>query len=623
MNQKTSLNHKASFLPTSRKELDTLGFQNVDIILFTGDAYVDHPSFGPAVIGRVLEHEGYRVAIVPQPNWRDDLRDFTKLGKPKLFFGVSAGNMDSMVNRYTAAKRLRSDDAYTPEGRAGMRPDYTVTVYTRILKKIFPDVPVVIGGIEASLRRLTHYDYWSDTLKPSVLVDSGADFLVYGMGERPMVALAAKMRQRTSLADLRTVPQIAYVCRDSEIPSATEGPGSPAIPAGPESSANHAGPGSPATPTDLGSFSASDSTPASALLRLPSHAQCVAHKPLFATHFQQIEKAANQAQPPVLVEPQDQGRSVVVNPPYPLMTQAQLDAVYDLPFTYQAHFRYKGKRIPALEMIQFSVCLHRGCFGGCSFCTIAAHQGRAIASRSQGSVLREIDRLSQLDGFKGYLTDLGGPSANMYQMQGRDLALCRRCHRTSCLFPNKCKNLNDSHQPLLDLYAAVRNLPYIKKATIGSGIRYDLFLNKEGFLNAEGERYFNTLLEHHVSGRLKVAPEHTEDHVLACMHKPPFALYKTLSAQFEARTRRMGLKLQIVPYFISSHPACTMHDMEQLSRTFAQQHLHVEQVQDFTPTPMTKSSVMFYSGLDPDTLKPVFVERNPAKKQRQKSLFGI
>lgn len=589
MNQKASFNHKASFLPTSRKEMDTLGFQNVDIILFTGDAYVDHPSFGPAVIGRVLEHEGYRVALVPQPNWRDDLRDFTKLGKPKLFFGVSAGNMDSMVNRYTAAKRLRSDDAYTPEGRAGMRPDYTVTVYTRILKKLFPDVPVVIGGIEASLRRLTHYDYWSDTLKPSVLVDSGADFLVYGMGERPMVALAAKMRQHASLAELRTIPQIAYVCRDSEIPAAPTS----ALPDSP------------------------------ALLRLPSHAQCVAHKPLFATHFQQIEKAANQAHPPVLVEPQAQGSCVVVNPPYPLMTQAQLDAVYDLPFTYQAHFRYKGKRIPALEMIQFSVCLHRGCFGGCSFCTIAAHQGRSIASRSKESVLREIDRLSQLEGFKGYLTDLGGPSANMYRMQGRDLALCRQCHRTSCLFPNKCKNLNDSHNPLLELYAAVRNLPYIKKATIGSGIRYDLFLNKEGFLNAEGERYFNTLLEHHVSGRLKVAPEHTEDHVLACMHKPPFALYKTLSAQFEARTRRMGLKLQLIPYFISSHPACTMLDMEQLSRTFAQQHLHVEQVQDFTPTPMTKSSVMFYSGLDPDTLKPVFVERNPAKKQRQKSLFGI
>lgn len=565
------------FLPTSRKELDALGYDNVDVILFSGDAYVDHPSFGPAVIGRVLEHEGYRVAIVPQPNWRDDLRDFTKLGKPRLFFGVTAGNMDSMVNRYTAAKRLRSDDAYTPDGRPDMRPDYTVTVYTTILKRLFPNVPVVLGGIEASLRRLTHYDYWSNSLKPSVLIDSGADYLIYGMGERPIVELAAQLRARTVTPATCSIPQVA-VLQSIDAP-----------------------------------------LPQNALI-LPSHAKCLASKEQFALHFQQLEKAANVPFPQTLVEENGAVR-VVVNPPYPLMTQEQLDAVYELPFTYKAHFRYKNKRIPALDMIQFSVCLHRGCFGGCSFCTIAAHQGRAIAWRSQESVLREVERLSHLENFKGYLTDLGGPSANMYGMRGVRTEVCAKCQRTSCLFPVKCKNLDASHASLSELYRKVRALPYIKKATIGSGIRYDLFLDRDGFLDNQGREYFANLLRYHVSGRLKVAPEHTEDHVLQCMHKPQFALYQTLWREFSKLNEKENLRLQLIPYFISSHPACTLQDMQRLSQKFRQQHLHVEQVQDFTPTPMTKSSVMFWSGINPDTMENVFVERDSRRKNRQKDCF--
>lgn len=580
-------------LPTSRKELDRLGIDRPDIILFSGDAYVDHPSFGTAVIARVLQAQGYAVAVVPQPNWRDDLRDFKKLGAPRLFFGVSGGNMDSMVNHYTAAKRIRSNDAYTADGRADMRPDYAVTVYTRILKQLYPDVPIVIGGIEASLRRLTHYDYWADALKPSVLIDSGADYLVYGMGEEPVVELARKFAEGAAVQEIRSTPQVAYVAE-------TEAAVLPV-----------------AHKTDAaGTF-------ASGVIRLPSHAACQASKITFANHFKIIEEEANAARPPVLIEPMEDGSgsAVVVNPPFPPMTQAQLDAVYDLPFTYGAHPRYKNKRIPALEMIQFSICLHRGCFGGCSFCTIAAHQGRSITWRSKESVLKETKTLAALDAFKGHLTDLGGPTANMYAMEGIDKAICDKCKRTSCIFPTLCKNLNTSHKPLLDVYKAVREHPGIKKVTIGSGIRYDLFLNNKGFLNKEGERYFKELLQYHVSGRLTVAPEHTEDHVLALMHKPPFAMYRFFQQAFYKEIREKGYRWQLVPYFISSHPGCTLTDMKTLSAKFKKDHIRVEQVQDFTPTPMTKSSVMFYTGFVPETGKPVFVERQIQKKALQKESF--
>ncbi len=570
-------------LPTSKKELDRLGYAYVDIILFSGDAYVDHPSFGPAVIGRVLEAQGYRVALVPQPNWMDDLRDFKKLGKPRLFFGVTAGNMDSMVNHYTAAKRLRSNDAYTADGRPGMRPDYAVTVYTRILKKLYPDVPVIIGGIEASLRRLTHYDYWSDSLMPSVLVDSGADYLVYGMGERPIIRLARMMRNKATSGELREIPQIAYIAgTNNEIPVSSR-----------------------------------------QILYLPSHAACLSSKKLFAEHFRIIEKQANTSNSPILAEPLDteDGPVVVVNPPFAVMNTEEIDAIYDLPFTYEAHPRYKGKEIPALEMIRFSVCLHRGCFGGCSFCTIAAHQGKQITSRSRGSVLREVARLTKMEEFKGHLTDLGGPTANMYRMQGINRKICDACSRTSCIYPAICRNLDISHIPLLDIYQSVRNLPEVKKVTIGSGIRYDLFLGEKGFLNEDARRYFKELLEYHVSGRLKVAPEHTRDNVLRYMHKPSFHLYRILADEFRKETKRRGVKMQLVPYFISSHPGCTQHDMNILEREFQKENIWVEQVQDFTPTPLTKSSVMFYTGFVPDDGSKVFVERDLQKKALQKESF--
>ncbi|NLA15062.1 MAG: YgiQ family radical SAM protein [Bacteroidales bacterium] len=578
-----------SMLPTSRKELKHLGIDRLDIILFSGDAYVDHPSFGAAIIGRILQAEGYLVAIVPQPNWRDDLRDFKKLGEPRLFFGVTSGNMDSMVNHYTAAKRLRSNDAYTADSRSDMRPDYAVTVYTHILKKLYPNTPVVLGGIEASLRRLTHYDYWSDTLTPSVLVASGADYLVYGMGERAVVELARKISSGATQEEIRLTPQIAYLAKSvREIP-------------------------------DCGSSNGQ------AWLQLPSHKACKTNKRVFAEHFRVFEEQANAPSPPVLVEPLDkaEGPAVVVNPLFPLMTQAQLDSIYDLPFTYKAHPRYKGKRIPALEMIRFSICLHRGCFGGCSFCTIAAHQGRQITWRSQASVLKETAALSALEEWKGHITDLGGPTANMYAMQGKDLNLCRVCTRTSCLFPRICKNLDTSHKPLLELYKTVRESAGVKKVTIGSGIRYDLFLDAHGFLNKEGEQYFRELLRYHVSGRLKVAPEHTEDHVLNHMHKPSFALYRTLRRAFLKEVKKEGYRWQLIPYFISSHPGCTRQDMYSLAKKFKKDGIWVEQVQDFTPTPMTKSSVMFYTGLVPETGKRVFAEQNLQKKALQKESFFL
>jgi uncharacterized radical SAM protein YgiQ len=568
-------------LPTSVKELQALGWENVDIILFTGDAYVDHPSFGTAVIGRVLEAAGYRVAIVPQPNWQDDLRDFRKLGKPRLFFGVSSGSMDSMVNHYTAGKRLRSDDAYTPEGRAGARPDRAATIYTRILKKLYPDVPVVLGGIEASLRRLSHYDYWEDAWKPSILVESGADFLVYGMGERPNLALAKALREGASLENLRRLPQIAWYA-DSE--------------------------------TCIHGYDTDNS------LTLKSYEDCLASKKACISNFNIIEREANKVEAARLVEPTGKG-FVVVNPPYPLMASADLDAVYDLPFTRLPHPRYKGKRIPAYDMIKHSVCLHRGCFGGCSFCTIAAHQGKQIVSRSQGSVLRELQRHTQHPDFKGVFSDLGGPSANMYGMGGKNKELCDKCLRKSCLSPALCKNLDHNHEPLRALYQAVRALPGVKRAYVGSGIRYDLFLDEKGFLNASGRKYFEDLLRYHVSGRLKVAPEHTEAQVLRYMEKPSFALFDTLKQVFDRQNQAEGLRLQLIPYFISAHPGCQEADMQALARKLRAHRMSVEQVQDFTPTPMTRSSVMFYTGCELQTQKPLFVARSRALKMRQKEYF--
>ena len=562
------------FLPTTVKEVRARGWDELDVILFTGDAYVDHPAFGAAVIGRLLEAEGYRVAIVPQPNWRDDLRDFTKLGTPRLFFGVTAGAMDSMVNHYTANLRLRHDDAYTPGGKAGFRPDRAVTVYTQILKRLFPHVPVVIGGIEASLRRLTHYDYWSDSLHPSILVESGADLLTYGMGERVIQQVARAMRNGFNAKLLRGLRQVVFLADARYV----------------------------------------ERLDPARTIRLHDFEECVADKQAFGENFVVMETQSNLLEPDATLVERTGDRYVVVTPPHTTLTTEELDHSFDLPYERAPHPRYRNKGdIPAWEMIKFSVNIHRGCFGGCSFCTISAHQGKFINSRSEQSILAEVERIVRMPGFKGYLSDIGAPSANMYRMGGRDRTLCARCRRPSCLHPSMCPNLDNDHRPLLALYEKIRAVKGVKKAFIGSGIRYDLF---------DGTPYLDTVLKHHTSGRLKVAPEHTEEGVLRLMRKPPFALFERLNADFRRICRREGLPYQLIPYFISSHPGCTERDMRALSqKVLGRLRFELEQVQDLTPTPMTLSSTMFYTGENPYTHERVYVARTQEEKRRQKSYF--
>ena len=569
------------WLPTSRKEMEMRQWEYVDIVFFTGDAYIDHPSFGAAVLGRVLEAEGYRVAIVPQPNWRDDLRDFRKMGRPRLFFAVTAGAMDSMVNHYTANKRLRSDDAYTPGGRHGMRPDYPTIVYTKILKELYPDVPVVIGGIEASMRRVTHYDYWQDKLLPPILASCPADLLIYGMGERPIVEVARRLAAGGSTDSLCDIPQTATYISDGKAPHPNE--------------------------EDV---------------ILASHEECLRDKRKQASNFKMVEEESNAYRAHYLW--QACGKGVVrINPPYPPMTTEELDAVYDLPYTRMPHPRYKGKTIPAYEMIRHSVCLHRGCFGGCAFCTISAHQGKFISSRSQASILREVKAVSQMPDFKGYISDLGGPSANMYGMHGEREELCHRCRRASCLFPAVCPNLVTDHRPLTELYRKADSLPGIKKTFVGSGVRYDLILHrhKDPAIADSGREYAEELVARHVSGRLKVAPEHTSDEVLRYMRKPSFELFYSFNTLFGKINRREGLPQQLIPYFISSHPGCTEEAMAELAVATKHLHFHLEQVQDFTPTPMTLATEMYYTGIDPYSGERVYTARTAEQKLNQRKYF--
>ena len=588
------------FLPTTRKEMELRGWDEVDVVLFSGDAYVDHPSFGAAVIGRILEADGLRVAIVPQPNWRDDLRDFRKMGRPRLFFGVTAGCMDSMVNKYTAGKRLRSEDAYTPDGRHDLRPEYPSIVYTQILKRLYPDVPVVLGGIEASMRRLTHYDYWQDKVRTSILCDSGADILVYGMGEKPILEIAKKLQQienhgqsvgiapetnfqyPTFNSLLKDIPQTAYLCRKEDIPSGI-------------------------TEEDI---------------VLNSHEQCLRDKRAEAANFRHIEEESNKMHAARLIQ-EVEGKYVVVNAPYPPMTTEELDHSFDLPYTRLPHPRYKGKRIPAYDMIKHSVNIHRGCFGGCAFCTISAHQGKFIVSRSKESILKEVKAIAQLPDFKGYLSDLGGPSANMYRMGGKDRDKCARCKRPSCIHPKVCPNLNTDHRPLLDIYKAVDALPEVKKSFIGSGVRYDLLLHHsdDEAVNRAAKEYTYELIAHHVSGRLKVAPEHTADAVLQVMRKPSFSQFEQFKRMFDRINRDEGLRQQIIPYFISSHPGCTAEDMAELAVLTKRMDFHLEQVQDFTPTPMTVSTEAWHTGFHPYTLQPIFSAKSPRDKQAQRQFF--
>jgi uncharacterized radical SAM protein YgiQ len=566
------------FLPTTKKEMELRGWTEVDIILFSADAYVDHPSFGAAVIGRTLEAAGYRVAIVPQPDWHGDYRDFKKLGRPRLFFGIAPGCMDSMVNKYTANRRLRSEDAYSPDGRHDLRPEYPTIVYSKILRQLYPDVPIILGGIEASLRRLTHYDYWQDRLCPCILCDSNADMITYGMGEKPTLELARRLAEGEPVKSIRDIPQTVYL-------------------------------------TDK-------ITPKSDDIVLHSHEACLKDKRKQAENFRHIEEESNKMHAQRLLQ-QVGKRYVVVNPPYPPMTTEELDASFDLPYTRVPHIKYKDKRIPAYEMIKNSVNIHRGCFGGCAFCTISAHQGKFISCRSKESILREVRQLVKMPHFKGYLSDLGGPSANMYGMEGRNKSICERCKRPSCIHPQICPNLNTSHAKLLEIYRAVDALPEVKKSFIGSGVRYDLLLyrGKDEAANRSTEEYTRELICRHVSGRLKVAPEHTSDDVLRLMRKPSFSQFEQFKRIFDRINRENGMKQQIIPYFISSHPGCHERDMAELAVKTKHLDFQLEQVQDFTPTPMTTATEMFYTGYDPYTLEPVFTAKSPKEKLAQRQYF--
>ena len=584
--------------------MDLRGWEQADVILFSADAYVDHPAFGAAVIGRLLEAEGLRVAIVPQPDWHGDFRDFKKLGRPRLFFGISPGCMDSMVNKYTAARRLRSEDAYSPDGRHDLRPEYPTIVYTDILRKLFPDVPIVLGGIEASLRRVMHYDYWQERFRPSILQDCDADLITYGMGEKPTLELVQRLNEaidcfhpklhydengepcitrevmREVMAEMPN--QIAFICKQEEIP---------------------------------GGIKEDD-------IVLHSYEDCLKQPKLHAENFRHIEEESNKVHAQRLLQATG-GRYVVVNPPYPPLTSEELDRSFDLPYTRLPHPKYKGKRIPAYEMIKFSVTLHRGCFGGCAFCTISAHQGKFIVSRSKESILREVKAIAKMPDFKGYLSDLGGPSANMYKMRGKRQEVCEKCKRPSCIHPAICPNLNGDHRPLLDIYRAVDALPGIKKSFIGSGVRYDMLLHdwKDEALNNAAREYTRELITKHVSGRLKVAPEHTSDAVLNIMRKPSFRLFREFKSIFDATCRRAGLRQQLIPYFISSHPGCTERDMAELAQITKQLDFKLEQVQDFTPTPLTVSTTCWATGYHPYTLEKIFSAKTPEEKRRQNSFF--
>lgn len=568
------------WLPTTLKEVRNRGWEELDVILFSGDAYIDHPSFGAAVIGRIIEAEGLKIAIVPQPNWRDDLRDFKKLGIPRLFFGVTSGSMDSMVNHYTANKRLRSDDAYTPGGKAGFRPDYTTETYSKILKKLYPNTPVMIGGIEASLRRVTHYDYWNDKLLPSILASSEADLLVYGMGEKPLKEILRLLIKGVPFESLKTIPQTVFLNDVHEIPKNKNW-------------------------QDIELF---------------SHEECLKDKEKYARNFRHVEEESNRWQAARLTQ-KFNDKNIIINPPYPPLSEKELDASFDLPYTRLPHPKYNKKgTIPAFEMIKFSVNMHRGCFGGCSFCTISAHQGKFIASRSEKSILKEVRKITEMPGFKSYISDLGGPSANMYKMKGKDLKICERCARPSCIHPNICINLNTDHSSITNIYNKVNNMADIKKAFVGSGVRYDMLYNKMATSKEKESHsnYMETLITNHVSGRLKVAPEHTSDSVLKLMRKPTFKLFHQFKKDFDNINKKSGLNQQIIPYFISSHPGSQIEDMAKLAVETKCLDFKLEQVQDLTPTPMTVSTVIFYAGIHPYTLEKIYTAKTKSEKQDQR-----
>lgn len=554
------------FLPITQDEAAARGWDELDVVFVTGDAYVDHPSFGVPLLARFLESKGFRVGIIAQPDWRS-AEPFRVLGRPRLFFAVAAGAMDSMVAHYTPARKLRHDDAYTPGNRHGARPNRAVIVYTARLKEAFPGVPVVIGGIEASLRRFAHYDFWDDKVRRSILLDAKADLLVYGMGERPLLELAERMREESPLSSLRKIKGTAYVAgRDEFPPEGTE---------------------------------------------IPSFEEIAADRRRYADAFRLISQEQNPWCGETLVQRHGDRRLVCVSPSLPL-SEAELGAIYALPFEKRPHPSYQ-EPIPAFEQIRASITTHRGCYGGCAFCAITHHQGRFIQSRSESSILDEVGRMADLSWFRGSISDLGGPTANMYGTGCSNQEAMRSCRRESCLYPQPCKHLGSSGGKGASLLRGVRRLPQVKHAAVSSGVRFDLLARQPDYL-AE-------LLQHHVGGLLKVAPEHVADRVTSVMRKPPGKEFARFLSLFREETLRLGKKQYVVPYFISGHPGCTIADMAETALFLKRSGLRVEQVQDFTPTPGTLSTCIWYTGIDPYSGKEVYVPRGEREKRLQKALL--
>ena len=559
-----------SFLPATPQEVKALGWDYVDVVLVTGDAYVDHPSFAMALVGRVLEAEGLRVAILAQPRW-DNCADFRKFGKPRLFFGVSAGNMDSMINKYTHNRKLRSTDDFSPGAVPGLRPDRATIIYSQRAREAYPDAPVIIGGIEATMRRFAHYDYWSDTVRKSVLLDAKADLLVYGMGERQVREAAARLKAGEKIQALRDIRGTAY-------------------PLGARETSALAIPGA---------------------VELPTAGEVTGDRIKFSTATRLIYENSNPFNAAVLVQ-KSEGKAVVQNPPALPLSTAEMDFIYGLPFTKLAHPSYR-QPIPALEMIKDSIVLHRGCFGGCSFCSLTLHQGRFIQSRSPASVEQEAQRLLKTPRHPGNISDLGAPSANMYEMRGRDMKVCHACRKLSCVHPVICPNLNTDHKPLLALMRRIRAVKGLKKAFVASGIRMDLALKC-------GE-YISEIARFHTGGLLKVAPEHISPKVLSVMKKPSVEVFKEFADRFLAESKKAGKEQYLVLYFISAHPGSTLADMADLAVFLKERNIRPQQINDFLPAPMEYATSIYFTGLDPFTLEPVYVPKKETERRMQRALL--
>ncbi|MFO0575554.1 MAG: YgiQ family radical SAM protein [Polyangia bacterium] len=622
----------APFLPRSRAEMDELGWDSCDVILVTGDAYVDHPSFGMALIGRLLERHGFRVGILDQPAW-DSVEPFQELGPPNLFWGVTGGNMDSMVNRYTSDRRIRSDDAYSPDGQAGLRPDRSVIVYAGRCRQAYPNVPLIIGGIEASLRRIAHYDYWSDRVRRSLLVDSGADLLVYGNAERAIVEIAHRIGAGTPVRELRDIRGTAFIGAppppstgpwietDSthvDTPGRLDPQPDPyAMEAERASAPCSTESGPRAEPSPLVQLTPRKVDRSRQVLRLPSFEAVVADPVLYAHASRILHRESNPGNARALVQRHGH-RDVWVNPPPIPLTTAEMDGIYELPYQRVPHPRYGGRKLPAYEMIKFSVSIMRGCFGGCSFCSITEHEGRIIQSRSERSILAEIERIRDVTpGFTGIISDLGGPTANMYRMACKSREIEQACRKPSCVFPDICENLGTDHGPLVQLYRKARALPGVKRIFVASGVRYDLAVRSP--------EWIRELAQHHTGGYLKIAPEHTEDGPLTHMMKPGIGAYDRFKELFDRYSQEAGKEQYLIPYFIAAHPGTTDEDMLNLALWLKRNGFRPDQVQAFLPSPLASATAMYHTGLNPlvplKFARPVQVVKSLAQRRLHKAFL--